>query len=141
MKLKVSRVDVWAATVEDRAGGLAEKLEPLAAAGATLEFMIARRSPENPGQGVVFLTPLRGPVQLSVAKKAGFVVTPGLHSVRIEGPDRPGLAAKMTRALAAAGISLRGFSATALDRTFVAYLALDEPEQAAKAIRVVRRLS
>ncbi len=95
MKLKIERAEVWATSVEDRAGGLAEKLTLLGDAGANLEFIIARRTPEKPGQAVVFLTPLRGAAQLIAAKKAGFLQTPGLHSVRVEGTDHlPGLAGK-----------------------------------------------
>ena len=41
MKLDVSRVDVWAASIKDRPGGLAVKLDALAQAGADLEFAIA----------------------------------------------------------------------------------------------------
>ena len=43
MALQVARTKVWAASMQDRPGGLAEKLEPLAKAGANLEFVIARR--------------------------------------------------------------------------------------------------
>ncbi|HWI56942.1 MAG TPA: amino acid-binding protein, partial [Bacillota bacterium] len=60
MKLKVTRTDVWAATIDDRPGSLADKLAALTAAGANLEFVTARRTPEKPGKGVVFVTPLKG---------------------------------------------------------------------------------
>ena len=60
MARSVSKVPVWAATIEDKPGGLAGNLAPLAAAGADLEFVIARRTPEGPGKGVLFLTPLKG---------------------------------------------------------------------------------
>ena len=103
MALNITRVDVWAAGIEDRPGGLAEKLAALAEAGAQLEFVIARRAPDKPGTGVAFLTPLKGAAQIRAAKKAGFEKTKSLHSVRIDGPDKPGLAAQMTQALAEAG--------------------------------------
>ena len=89
MALKVERVDVWAARMKDVPGGLNAKLGPLAEAGANLEFVIARRSPEKKGTGVVFVTPIKGAAQITVAKKAGFNKTSTLHSVRIEGPDKP----------------------------------------------------
>ena len=89
MALAVAKTVVWAACIEDRAGGLAEKLTVLAEAGAQLEFLIARREPDKPGTGVVFVTPLTGATQLRAAKKAGFAKTDSLHSVRIEGPDKP----------------------------------------------------
>jgi len=140
MALNVTRVDVWAASIEDQPGGLAQKLEELAAAGAQLEFVIARRAPDKPGTGVVFLTPLAGAAQLRAAKKAGFEKTQSMHSVRVEGPDKPGLGARMTRALAAAGINLRGLSAAAMNKRFVAHLAVDTAADATKAARVLKKL-
>lgn len=140
MAVKTTRVGVYAASIEDRPGGLAEKLEALAAAGANLEFLIARRTPESPGAGVVFVTPLRGSRQLAAAKKAGFQKTESLHSVRVEGPDKPGLGARLTRALADAGINLRGLSAAAMGKKFIAHLAFDSGQDAAKALRVLKTL-
>lgn len=67
MGLKVNKVEVWAATIEDRVGGLVHKLAPLSAAGANLEFVIARRAPEQPGKGVVFVAPLAGTEQVNGA--------------------------------------------------------------------------
>ena len=140
MALNVTRVDVWAASIEDQPGGLAQKLEALAAAGAQLEFVIARRAPDKPGTGVVFLTPLAGPAQLRAAKNAGFEKTKSMHSVRVEGADKPGLGAQMTRALAAAGINLRGLSAAAMNKRFVAHLAVDTSADATKAARILKNL-
>ena len=141
MSLTVSRVDVWAASIADQPGGLADKLAALADSGAQLEFVIARRTPEQPGAGgVVFLTPLKGPAQLRAAKKAGFAKTASLHSVRIEGPDKPGLGARMTQALAEAGINLRGLSAAAIGKRFVAHLAVDDAAAATQAMRVLKQL-
>ncbi len=141
MKIKVTEVEVWAANVEDRPGGLTEKLMPLAIAGARLEFVIARRAPEQPGKGVVFVTPLKGVKQVKAATRAGFVQTGNLHSVRVEGTDQPGLAARMAKALADAGINLRGLSATVIGKRFIVYLALDTVDDGEEAIRVLRKLS
>lgn len=44
MALKVSKAEVWSAAVDDRVGGMADRLEPLAGAGADFEFVLARRS-------------------------------------------------------------------------------------------------
>jgi len=140
MAIKVSRVNVWAASLTDKPGGLAEKLCALAEAGANLEFVIARRAAEKPGTGVVFVTPLKGARQLAAAKKMGFRRTGSLHSVRIEGPDKAGFGACLTCALAEAGINLRGLSAAALGRKFVAHLALDSNADATKTMRVIRAL-
>jgi len=137
---RVTRVDVWAATIKDRPGGLAGKLAALAEAGANLEFVIARRAPEKPGTGVVFVTPIKGAAQLRAAKLAGFVKSKSLHSVRVEGPDKPGLGAKLAEALAKAGINLRGLSAAALGKRFICHLAFQTTGDAAKAMRVLKKL-
>ena len=76
----------------------------------------------------MFVTPLNGAKQVKAAETAGFLMTGSLHSVQVEGADEPGLSVKMTRALARAGISLRGLSAAVIGTKFVCYLALDTPE-------------
>jgi hypothetical protein len=139
MPYSIRKVEVWAAEIDDRPGGLAEKLEALAKAGASLEFIISRRAPDKPGKGVVFLTPVKGAKQTRAASEAGLNTTSSLHSVRVEGPDRPGLGTKMTRALADAGINLRGVSAAALGRKSVTYFAFDSADDAANAIKLLKK--
>jgi hypothetical protein len=141
MKLNVKRMDVWTATIEDRAGGAARKLEPLAEAGANFEFVMARRTPERPGEGILFIAPVKGARAAKAAQAAGFAKPGNIHPVRIEGADKPGAMAAIARALAAAGISFRGLSAAAIGRKFVAYVALDSVEAAAKAASVLKKLS
>ncbi len=141
MKLKVSRAEVWATTIEDKPGGLANKLEALAKTGASLEFILARRAPERGfGRGVVFLTPLVTDAQEQKAVDLGFTKTDMLHSVCVDSADAPGLGAKMTRALASAGINLRGLSAAAVGRRCVTYFAFDTEADATKAIEVLEQL-
>jgi hypothetical protein len=41
----LEHVDVWAAPIEDKPGGLADVLCTLHEAGADLQFIIARRAP------------------------------------------------------------------------------------------------
>lgn len=140
MALKVTRVDTWAAAIEDQPGGLASKLSALAAGKVNLEFVIARREPERPGTGVAFVTPVKGAGQIRAAKEAGFAKTTNLHTVRVEGPDRAGEGARIASALAKAGLNVRGFSAAAIGRTFVAHIALDTVVDAAKAVQILKKL-
>ena len=141
MTLKVEKVDVWAASIDDRAGGLAAKLAVLAEAGADLEFIIARRAADKPGTGVVFVTPIKGDEQIAAASEvAGFADTPSLHSVRVEGDNQAGIGARLTEKLAHAEINLRGMSAAVIGERFVAHFALDTAEDAAKAMDVLRAM-
>ena len=140
MSLTVERVDVWAATIEDQPGGLAEKLAPLAEAGADLQFAIARRAPDKPGTGVVFVTPLRDDAETAAAK-TGFAVADSLHSVRIEGDNKPGIGAQLTKKLADGGLNLRGLSAAVVGDRFIMYLALDTGDDAEKAMSLLQEAS
>jgi hypothetical protein len=140
MKLDVSRVDVWAASIKDRPGGLAEKLDALAQAGADLEFAIARRESKKPGTGVVFVTPIKGARQIRAAKKAGFKKTKSLQGIRIAAADKPGLGAEITEQLADAGINLRGLSAASIGRRAIMHLAFDSTADVNKAMRLLKRI-
>ena len=140
MKLKVSKVDVWHAEVADQPGELSRKLGALAEADANLGFVIARRTPEHPGRGFVWVAGLKGAKQFRAAEAAGFTKTEDLFSVRIEGRDRPGLAAKVTAALGKAGINVRGLSAASIGKRGVAYIAVDTAEDAKNAARTIKKL-
>jgi hypothetical protein len=133
MNLEIATEKVWAASLEDRPGSLAQKLEALAEAGVDLGFVIARRVDDRTGEGVVFVTPIEDQSSQQAARDAGFNETHSLHALRVEGPDQPGLGARMTRALAGAGINLRGLSAAALGGRCVVNLAFDSDEDAKKA--------
>jgi len=141
MTLKVTKIDVWATSIDDQPGGLANKLAVLAEAGADLEFIIARRAPDKPGTGVVFVTPLRGDNEISAAAEvAGFADTPSLHSVRVEGDNRAGIATDLTMKLAGAKINLRGMSGAVIDDRFVMHFAFDTDADAALAMDLLRRM-
>ena len=141
MDLLVERVDVWAAIIPDEPGGLANVLLPLREAGADLQFIVARRAPEKPGTGVVFVTPLQGDREIMAAADAGFNVTQKLHCVRVLGPDQPGVAAELTQRVAQEGINLRGFAASVIGRQFVAYFGLDSLDDAQRALRILQTAS
>src|SRR5512138_3080781 len=128
MAIKASRNDVWMTVIDDRAGGAAEKLEALAKAGADLEVVFARRTPEHPGQGILFAGPIEGAKVVRAAQDAGFRKSETIHGIRVEGSDKPGLGSRMARALADAGISFRGVQASVIGRSFLSFIALDTAE-------------
>jgi hypothetical protein len=139
MALKVQRVDTWAASLEDKPGSLASKLDALAKAGVNLQFVIARRAPERPGTGVVFVTPIDG-AAVRAAQAAGFQKTDSLHTVQVQWPDKAGQGAAMMQALASGGLNLRGVSGAALGSNFVGYVALDTEQDATKAVQLLSAL-
>ena len=136
MAYTIDRVDVWAGSIRDRPGGVAAVLDTLAQAGANLEFVIGRRDKKN--TGVVFLAPLKGAAQLRAARKLRLKKAVTLQSLRVAGPDKPGLGAHIACVLADAGINLRGISAAAIGRRCVVYFAFDSKADATQARRVLK---
>ncbi len=139
MELIVERADVWAASIKDKPGGLSRILTGLREAGADLDFIIARKAAEKPGTGVVFVTPLRGDREIAAAADLGFNVTNSVHSVRIEGENKAGIAAELTDKLAKEGINLRGLSASVSGARFVIFIGLDNAEDSTKAVNILQQ--
>jgi hypothetical protein len=140
MALKATTNEVWTATIDDRAGGAADILEKLAAAKVNLEMVFARRTPEQPGKGLMIVGPIRGKKAEQAALAAGLGKNSMLHGLRLEGGDKPGLGAKITRALGNAGISFRGLTAHAIGKKFICNIALDSAGDAARAAAVLKKL-
>jgi len=80
MKLKITRAAVWAADVEDRPGGLAEKLGTRPG-GHKSGLHSCATGTEAPGMGVVFVAPLKGATQIKAANDTGFLKTKMMHAV------------------------------------------------------------
>ena len=139
MNLIIERAEVWSATIEDTPGGMARALEPLKEAGADLDFIISRRAAESPGKGALFVTPLRGDDEIAAAASAGFNVASSIHSVRVQGHNRAGLAAEIGSSLADERINLKGMSAAELGTRFVMYLAFDSEKDANRAVEVLQK--
>jgi hypothetical protein len=138
MRVDISTVDVWAVSIEDKPGALAEKLDAIAQADVDLEFVMARRSHEKPGTGVVFVTPIKGARQIRAARKAGFEKTKSLHGLRIATGNKPGYTAEITMKLAEAGINLRGISGAAIGNRAIYHIAFDTSADANKAKRLIK---
>jgi len=131
---------VWSGEIQDQPGAVAGVLRQLAEANTDLEMVVARRQPDRPGAGIVFLAPVKGRRATAAAAVAGLSPAPGVAALRVEGTNRLGLGAKMTSAIADAGINMRGLSAAALGSRFVAYMAFDSAEDADKAAKAIKAI-
>jgi hypothetical protein len=138
MALKVTKVDVWAGDLRDVPGGLADVLEQTAAGGQSIEFLIARRDDKHTGIGKVFVTPVTSSKAKDAAGRAGLRNATGIATLRIEGNDKAGLGGKITRAIADAGVNVRGVSAAVVGNKFVAYFGFDNDADADRAMQALR---
>jgi hypothetical protein len=138
MALKITKVDVWAADIPDRPGGLATVLDALAGAKGNLDAVIARRQPDKPGKGVVFLSPVKGGAVQKAAKGAGLAMARNIATLRIEGPNRAGVGKEIMKAIADAGVNVRGVSALGIGNKFAAYIGFDTAAAAATAAKAIK---
>lgn len=137
MSYVLKKVDVWAGDFMNRPERLARILEALSAADAELQFLVARRVNENTSR--VFLAPLDTKKQRQAATDVGLVPAIGMHAFRVEGNDRGGLGAEITRAVAAAGVNIRGASAATVGKKNVFYLAFKSEEELKSAMKAVKK--
>ncbi len=137
MKYSVEKVDFWSGEIRDEVGGLAVGLRPLVDAGSNFVFVIARRQPDKPGSGLVFLGGLSGAKQSKAAVAAGFerADMPGL---RIQAPDKAGTVESIVAQMAEAGINLRGVSASGAGSRCSVILAFDTSKDRDKAARLLK---
>ncbi|HMC89284.1 MAG TPA: hypothetical protein VKI17_07035 [Gemmataceae bacterium] len=138
MAFTANKVEMWTGEIDDRVGGLAAVLEPLAEAGVDLEVVVARRQPGAPGKGVVFLGPIKGAKAQQAAAKAGLRKTPELTALRVDGPNKPGECQRLTKLVADAGINLRGLAATVVANKFTISLGFDSDADATRAGQVLK---
>jgi len=140
MALKVTKVDVWAGELQDQPGGLANVLAAVANAGGNLSCVIARRDQSKPGMGEVFVTPVKGTRVQDAARAAGLSPAQNVATLCIEGPDTAGAGSRITEALAAARINVRGVTTAVIGRTFVCYIGLDTPSDADAAVAALKQV-
>ena len=138
MAFTITKTDVYVVDVMNRPGMLARILEALTNAGAGLEFVIARRVTDNTSR--IFVAPLQGTKVLRVAADAGLSRATGMHVLRVEGPDRAGLGAWITRGLAADGLNIRGLSAASIGRKCVCYVAFATADELKRAARILKSI-
>ncbi len=136
MLYDIARADVWVGELENRPGGLAEKLEILSQAEANLEFIVVRRDHESSDTAVMFVSPLRG----AAAAQAGLTKATTMCTLRIEGPHQKGLAARISREIANAGLNMRGFSGASIGERSVINIAFETEEEVDQATHVLMEL-
>lgn len=140
MAYTVEKLDVWTTEIDDRPGALDEKLAALADAQIDLTFLVARRQPQAPGKGIVFLGGIKGAKATKAASAAGLVKAGDIAALRVEGKNKPGACHQITACLAQNGINLRGVSANVIGTRFTAILAFDSEDDAKKAARLIKAL-
>lgn len=140
MNLEMTHVDVWSAEIDDKPGGLSLSLRAMADYGADLDCVIARREPNKPGKGLLFISPLSSREPMEKATEAGFRRVDKIATLRLEGTNAPGMGAKLAKCVADVGVNMHGFSAMSLGSRFVCYVGFDSVADREKAEVALRSL-
>jgi hypothetical protein len=140
MGFKLDRIHVWSCEIADQAGGMANKLAPLAQAGANLQYISTRRIISRPGAGILYVAPVTGPAQVRAARSVGLTETHDTVVLRVEGDNEAGLGFRLTQQWALAGISLQALTMSVLANKFVGYAAFDTVEDANRAAQILADL-
>jgi predicted amino acid-binding ACT domain protein len=136
MNYEISTTDVWSGDVDESPGALAALLEALEAAGASLDFVVVRPSANvMSGRSLVFVAPLTTAQQTGAAARIG--LAPGLHALRVVGPDQPGIVARITRTLANSEIPISGVWAAVFGGGVAVYLVLESGADARRAAKLL----
>jgi len=138
MAAKVKRITLWRKELENRAGTLAETLDPLAKAGADLQIVMGYCYPGDRTRAAVELFPVSTKKATAAAQGAG-LATAGISALHVEGDNRAGAGAAITRALADAGVNLDFLVAQVIGRKFSVVLGFGNDAEADKATVLIKK--
>jgi len=137
MAVSVKKIALWRKEAEHRPGALAAALEPLASAGANLRIVMGYALPGEAGRAVIELFPVSGKKAAAAAIGAGMAAST-IPCLLVEGDDRPGLGARLARAVADEGANVSFVMAETIGRKFSAVFGFGNDADAEKASRAIR---
>jgi hypothetical protein len=138
MPIKVKRITLWRKELENRAGTLAEALEPLAKAGADLQVVMGYCYPGDRMKAAVEVFPIGNKKTTAAAQGAGLAAS-GIPALHVEGENRTGLGHSIARALAEAGVNLDFLVAQVIGRKYSAVLGFESDADVVKASELIKK--
>ncbi len=138
MAVSVKSIDLWRREIQDHPGALADALAPLADQRADVHVLMAYRFPGQPGRAAIELFPVTGKRAVSAAASAGFTSS-SIPALLVEGDDSPGLGARLSRAIADAGINLDFVVAQVIGRKYSAVFGFADAAGAERAVPLIKK--
>jgi hypothetical protein len=140
MAVTVKRITLWRKELENKAGTLAETLDPLAKAGTDLQVVMGYRYPGEVGKAAVELYPIGSKKATQAAQGAGLAAS-AIPALIVEGDNRPGMGHGITKALAEAGVNLDFLVAQVIGRKYSAVVGFENEADAVKAMALIKKAS
>jgi hypothetical protein len=136
MAIAIKKITLWRKEVANDPGALANVLQPLAAAGASLRVVMGYAMGDS-GRAAIEVFPVSGKKIGAAAAQAGLGAS-STACLLVEGDDRPGLGTRMARAVADQGINIEFVIAQTVGRKFSAVFGLQSESDAAPAAKAIK---
>ena len=138
MPVTVKSISLWRKETGNKAGLLAQTLEPLAQAGADLGVVMGYRLPGKGARAVIEIYPVSGKKTAVAAARAALAAS-STPTLLVEGDNKPGLAYKVAQALAAAGVDISFLVAQAVGKRYSAVIGFKRVADAKKAAPLIKK--
>lgn len=141
MAITIKRIALWRKEVPDRAGVLAEVLEPLARAGVDLQVVMGYDIPGQPARAALEVAPIAGKKAARAAGDAGLAPST-IPALQVVGDNKPGLGHAIANALGSAGVNVGFLVAQVIGRRYscvIGFETADDADRSAKLIRAATR--
>ena len=138
MAVTVKSISLWRKESENRAGLLAQTLEPLAKTGADLGVVMGYRLPGNDVKAAIEIYPVSGRKMMAAAVAAG-LADAAIPTILVEGDNKPGLAHKIAQTIADAGVDMSFFVAQAIGRRYSAVIGFSNGADAKRATSLIKK--
>lgn len=137
MSVEVKRAQVWKIDTPNTPGTLASTLAPLAESKANLDLVMGYSTPDRTA-ATVEVYPVDTPSAQRAARSVGFRKS-DIPCVTVTGRNEPGLARRITSALAEVGINLNFFIAQTVDSRFAGIFGFEAQSEADLAVTILRK--
>jgi hypothetical protein len=138
MAVTVKKVVLWRKELDNHPGLLATTLEPLAAAGADLQVVMAYRYPGGADKAAIELHPVADRQSTAAAKTAGLAPSP-IPALLIQGDNRQGLGHALAKAIGDAGINLSFVMAQVVGWRYAATFGFENEADATRAVALLKK--
>jgi hypothetical protein len=137
MSILVKRAQVWKIDTPNTPGTLASTLSPLAESKVDLDLVMGYSTHDRTA-ATVEVFPVDNPRAQRAARSVGFRKSE-IPCVTVTGRNEPGLARRITSALAEVGINLNFFIAQTVDSRFAGIFGFEAQSEADLAVKILRK--
>lgn len=140
MAVRVTKAVLWRGDVQNRPGALADRLDSIARAGASLRVVMGYRRPGEHDRAVVEVYPIGTKKAAEAAGAVGLAPAP-LPALLVEGDDFPGLGARIARCLSTDGLNMAFLVTQVIGKRYSSVFGFESDEDTRRAAALIRKVA